>query len=159
DIRVIESFIREDPALANTPKGRPPLTLARSITAAELLLKSGADMDVVARWWAPGFYTRRVVAEVGRFLVERGAALTVHAAGGLGLIDRVSDFLARDPSLVHAKGGDGCTPLHFARNAEIAALLVNHGADVNARDEDHDSTPAQWSIGDAPEVSRFLIER
>jgi hypothetical protein len=41
----------------------------------------------------------------------------------------------------------------------VAALLLDHGARIDARDEDHDSTPAQWLIGESPEVARFLLER
>lgn len=52
---------------------------------------------------------------------------------------------------------DNCTPLHFARDVETAQLLLTHGARIDARDQDHSSTPAQWLIGDAPEVSRFLL--
>src|SRR6266851_7047466 len=103
-------------------------------------------------------HTRSVAAEVGRFLAEQGATLTPHAAAGLGLVDRLADLLAADPSLIDAKGGDGCTPLHFSRDVETARLLLEHGARIDARDEDHESTPAQWLIGEAPEVARFLLE-
>ena len=41
----------------------------------------------------------------------------------------------------------------------MAALLLDHGARIDARDEDHDSTPAQWHIGESPEVAQFLLER
>jgi hypothetical protein len=99
---------------------RPALTRARSIAEAEHLLSEGADVTAVGQWWAPGFYTREVDAEVARFLVERGAGLTAHAAAGLGLVDRLADMLAADPSLIDAKGGDGCTPLHFARDIATA---------------------------------------
>src|SRR5262249_45446867 len=68
-------------------------------------------------------------------------------------------LLDQDPLLVHAKGGDGCTPLHFARDVATAQLLLDRGAGIDARDEDHESTPAQWSIGEAPDVARFLIDR
>jgi len=67
-------------------------------------------------------------------------------------------MLAADPSVIDAKGGDGCTPLHFSRDIATARLLLDHGARLDARDEDHESTPAQWLIGDAPEVSRFLLD-
>src|SRR5438067_589926 len=127
--------------------------------AAEQLLNLGADIDAVSKWWASGMHTRSVPADVGRFLVERGATLTAHAAAGLGLVDHLADLLDADPSLIDAKGGDGCTPLHFARDVETARLLLERGARVDARDEDHESTPAQWLIGEAPEVARFLLER
>jgi ankyrin repeat protein len=66
-------------------------------------------------------------------------------------------LIAGDPSLVHAKGGDGKRPLHFARTIQIAQFLLEHGAELDALDEDHDSTPAQHLIGDHPEVAGFLV--
>ncbi len=77
----------------------------------------------------------------------------------LGLTDLLQSRLRADPGLVHAKGGDGCTPLHFARDIPTARLLVGSGAQIDARDEDHDSTPAQWLIGDAPEIARWLLDQ
>jgi ankyrin repeat protein len=125
---------------------------AGDLAAVQRLVAAGADVQIAGKWWEPGFYTREIPQEVARFLVDRGAPLSVHAAAGFGFIDRI------DPAQVHAKGGDGCTPLHFARNVETAKFLIEHGANVDARDEDHDSTPAQWLIGGAPEVVRFLLE-
>jgi ankyrin repeat protein len=133
--------------------------MARSLAMAETLLSKGAEVKVVAAWWASGMNTRAVASEVGRLLVERGAPLTVHAAAGLGLSDRLSSMLDANPSLVDAKGGDGCTPLHFSRDVVTARLLLQHGAHIDARDEDHESTAAQWLIGDAPEVSRYLLDQ
>ena len=73
-------------------------------------------------------------------------------AAGIGLIEVVREMLEQDPDLVRAKGGDGCHPLHFCRDRELAALLIEQGADVDACDEDHHSTPSQWRIDDAPET-------
>ena len=64
-----------------------------------------------------------------------------------------------DASLIDAKGMDARTPLHCAGTVAVAALLLDHGARIDARDEDHDSTPAQWRIGESPDVARFLLER
>jgi len=113
----------------------------------------------VSECWAPGFGTENISPEVAAFLVARGAELTPHAAAGLGLTDRLRAMLAADPSIVDAKGGDGCTPLHFARDLATARLLLDNGAKVDARDEDHYSTPAQWLIGRAPDVVRLLLDR
>ena len=134
------------------------LAQARSVSDAERLLASGADAAEAGDWWASGFGTENVLPEVAEFLVERGAGLTAHAASGLGLTDRLRAMLAKDRGMVHAKGGDGCTPLHFARDLEIARLLLESGADVNARDDDHDSTPAQWIIGRNRDVAQFLLD-
>ena len=68
-------------------------------------------------------------------------------------------MLSADPSLIDAKGIDARTPLHCAATIEVAALLLDHGARIDARDEDHNSTPAQWRIGESPDVAKFLLER
>lgn len=71
----------------------------------------------------------------------------------------MAEMLAADPSLIDAKGMDARTPLHCAGTVAVAALLLDRGARIDARDEDHDSTPAQWRIGESPDVARFLLER
>jgi ankyrin repeat protein len=130
------------------------------ITAVEAVIRDHPTFpEVVGKSWANGFGTKHIPPAVARLLVERGAPLSIHAAAGFGFTDRVGDLLRSDPTLVHAKGGDGCTPLHFARDIGTAQLLLEHGADIEARDDDHDSTPAQWRIGEAPAVSRYLLER
>lgn len=83
----------------------------------------------------------------------------VHEAARAGRVDEVAAMLSNDPSLIDAKGMDARTPLHCAGTVEVAALLLQHGARIDARDEDHDSTPAQWLIGESPDVARFLVER
>jgi ankyrin repeat protein len=159
DIAAIDALTRAHPHLMNAPNTRPPLLAARSVAIAEHLLSRGANIESVSRHWAGGMDTRSVAETVGKFLVERGASLTPHVAAGLGWVDRLADMLTADPSLIDAKGVDACTPLHFARDVETASLLLARGARIDARDEDHESTPAQWLIGDRPEVVRFLLER
>jgi ankyrin repeat protein len=124
-------------------------------------LESGspADLQAVSEWWASGLHTRGVEPDVARTLVDRGATLTVHAAAGTGLTDHLAQMLDADPSLIDAKGCDACTPLHFSRDVATARLLLERGARIEARDEDHDSTPVQWLIRDAPEVVRYLLDR
>ncbi|GEM_PF-1435731 len=158
DISSVEAVVREHPKLLNPANARPPVTAAHSVAMAERLLSLGAEVEAVGKWWASGFGTRKVEPAVAEFLVGSGASLTVHAAAGLGLVDRLVEMLDADLSLIDAKGGDGCTPLHFSRDSATAGLLLARGARVDARDEDHESTPAQWLIGDAPEVSRLLLE-
>lgn len=130
---------------------------ARSVNAARELLRLGAELEPVSNWWAGGMGTVQADPAVGRFLVDQGARLTVHVAAGLGLVEPLTHILDAEASLIDSKGVDSCTPLHFARNVETAKLLLARGARIDARDEDHWSTPAQWLIGDAPEVVRFLL--
>ena len=91
--------------------------------------------------------------------IERGAVITVHAAARLGLIEKLKELIEADPDLLHARGGDGQTPLHFAATVEVAAYLLDRGADIDARDVDHESTPAQYMVRSRQEVARFLVER
>ena len=91
-------------------------------------------------------------------MAQKYADQAVHEAARAGLTDKLAEMLALDPSLIDAKGMDARTPLHCAGTVAVAALLLDHGARIDARDEDHDSTPAQWRIGESPDVARFLLE-
>src|SRR5215472_16507005 len=92
-------------------------------------------------------------------MAQQNADQAVHEAARAGLTDKLAEMLAIDPSLIDAKGMDARTPLHCAGTMAVAALLLDHGARIDARDEDHDSTPAQWRIGESLDVARFLLER
>lgn len=92
-------------------------------------------------------------------MVEQNADQSVHKAAQEGRADQLAEMLAIDPSLIDAKGMDARTPLHCAGTVEVAKLLLNRGARVDALDEDHNSTPAQWRIGESPDVAKFLLER
>ncbi len=157
ELPAAEKVAAREPNLLSCVQGQPILARARSVAMAELLLRLGADIGAVSRWWGDGIGVRNVVPIVARFFIEREAILTVHAAAALGFQTELEQLLRAEPLLVHAKGGDGCTPLHFARDISTAELLFDRGAKLDARDDDHDSTPAQWLIGDAPEVSNWLL--
>lgn len=92
-------------------------------------------------------------------MTQQNADQAVHNAARAGLTDELAVMLAMDPSLIDAKGMDARTPLHCAGTVAAAAMLLDHGARIDARDEDHDSTPVQWLIGDSPDVAKFLLER
>jgi ankyrin repeat protein len=129
----------------------------------DALLEAGANINARTHWWAGGFGVLDLAPlHLTEYLISRGAHIDIHAAARLGKIDRIREFLTADPSLVHARGGDGQLPLHFAATVEIAALLLDHGADIDARDIDHESTAAQYMVSMAPhrhDVARFLISR
>jgi ankyrin repeat protein len=129
-------------------------------TMADALLALGADVDQRSDWWAGSFGALDFAGdEMAEHLLRRGATLTPHGAARLGKIDELRAMLARDPGLVHARGGDGQTPLHFARTPAIADLLLGHGAKIDALDIDHASTPAQWLGELRPEVAAHLVSR
>ena len=126
----------------------------------DLLLSHGADVDARSDWWAGGFGVLDGCApDLAPFLIERGATVDAHAAARLGMLPTLTELVSADQTLVHARGGDGQTPLHFAATVEIAAYLLANGADRDALDVDHESTPAQWMLRDRQEVARFLVTR
>ncbi|MDQ4081249.1 MAG: ankyrin repeat domain-containing protein [Gemmatimonadota bacterium] len=127
----------------------------------DVLLRAGADINARSHWWAGSFgvLDHDHDPDFRAFLIERGAAVDIHAAARFGMLDRLDELLSADPTLVHARGGDGQTPLHFAKTVEVARYLLDRGADIDARDIDHEGTPAQWMVRDRPDVARHLVER
>jgi ankyrin repeat protein len=153
---VLKSVINEPIA----PFDSPAIVHASSREMLDVLLEAGADINARSRWWAGGFgVLDHASPEVATYAIERGATVTVHAAARLGFLDQLRAMLARDPSLVHARGGDGQTPLHVAARVDIATLLLDHGADIDALDVDHESTPAQYLIRDRQDVVALLVAR
>jgi hypothetical protein len=136
----------------------PAIIHARSPEMLDALLEAGADINARSRWWAGGFGLLDCAKpELAAYAIKRGAVVDAHAAARLGMMDRLRELVAADPTLVHARGGDGQTPLHFAGTVQVAEFLLEHGADIDARDVDHESTPAQWMIRDRQEVARHLV--
>jgi ankyrin repeat protein len=125
----------------------------------DVLLRDGADVNARSHWWAGSFGVLDDDHGLASFLIERGASVDAHAAARLGMMDRLDQLVSANPQLVHARGGDGQTPLHFASSIAIAQYLLDRGADIDARDVDHESTPAQWMIRDRQEIARHLVTR
>jgi ankyrin repeat protein len=75
------------------------------------------------------------------------------------MIDKLSELVTADPACVHMQGGDGQTPLHVARNVETAEYLLEHGAEIDALDLDHESTPAMYMVDHRKDVARYLVKR
>ncbi len=125
----------------------------------DVLLEHGADINAKSSWWAGGFgVLHHDHHDLARYLIGRGAYVDPHAAAALGMLETLEKMVAEDPSVVNQRGPDGQVPLHFAKSREIIDFLLAHGADIDMRDIDHGSTPAQWSV-DNPEKCRYLIDR
>ena len=150
-------------ALINEPIGpfdSPAIANVRSREMLDVLLEAGADINAKSRWWAGGFgLLHGAEPDLAAYAIDRGAVVDIHAAARLGLIERLIELFAANHSLVHARGGDGQTPLHFAGSFEVAKFLLDQGADIDARDLDHESTPAQWMIKERQDVARILVLR
>jgi ankyrin repeat protein len=142
------------------PFDSPVITRVRSKEMLDVLLAAGANLNAKSQWWAGGFgLLHGASTEVAAYAIERGAIVDVHAAARLGLLDRLRELVEADPELVRARGGDGQTPLHFAASVEVAKYLLDHGAQIDIRDLDHASTPAQWMLDNRRDVARYLVAR
>jgi hypothetical protein len=141
--------------------GRPLTMVKRNLPVVDVLLAYGADLNAKSDWWAGpfGLLEYDITPDDAAPLIARGARVDIFAAAHLGMLDRTRELLDADPSLVSARGGDGKTALHCASTLAVARLLVERGALVDARDVDHESTPAQYLVRDAPDVARWLVDR
>jgi ankyrin repeat protein len=140
---------------------------ARNRELVDALLDLGADIDARSAW-ANGPYSALHALvdgadarslDLAEHLVERGAAIDLHAAAGMGRADVIERILDAEPHRVSEPGPDGATPLHLAKDAGIAALLLDRGAEINKRCVDHLSTAAMWAAGGREDVVRLLLER
>lgn len=161
----VAAILDQHPALVHSKWepdfGTTTLTVAArrsDLPLMTLLFEYGANPDAISDWWAGGFAPLDFADEpTSRFLLDRGATLTAHAAARLGWVDELRAILARDAEAVHRRGGDGQYPLHFAKTPEVVDVLVAAGAALDVRDVDHEATPAQHRILDKP-VCRRLLE-
>ncbi|MFC1483969.1 ankyrin repeat domain-containing protein [Candidatus Neomarinimicrobiota bacterium] len=74
-------------------------------------------------------------------------AAEIHDAVRQGNLETVVQLIQTDPSLVNQRMERGYSPLHWAVNRNDTAItryLVDHGADLEAKDADGD-TPLHWT--------------
>ncbi|HKO57373.1 MAG TPA: ankyrin repeat domain-containing protein [Thermoanaerobaculia bacterium] len=63
--------------------------------------------------------------------------------------DDIREILARSPESVRLRDGEGATALHYAAelgDRRSVEMLLDAGADINARDSRFQATPAGWAI-------------
>ncbi|MEO6527643.1 MAG: ankyrin repeat domain-containing protein [Gemmatimonadaceae bacterium] len=141
------------------------VAFAQDDAMVEVLLEFGADPNRKSDWWAGGFHPLYVATgAAAERLLAAGAIPDACAAAHLDRVDLLTAMIADDPACVHMRGGDGQTPLHFARSREVADLLLGAGADIDARDVDHRATPAQWMLARARnegryDLAQYLVDR
>ena len=160
---------RIDAPLENVAQGEHALFAAverGDRATVDVLLSAGAHIDKRT----PGGYGVLDECDPGMadFLRERGAVLDAHSASRLGMLPKLREIVAGNPEAVHARGAGGRTPLHFASTIEVAEFLLANGAEIDARDSEHQSTPAQHMLRvehwrhyprDRQPIARFLIAR
>jgi ankyrin repeat protein len=168
DAKQVADLLKTTPTLAariNDPAigfDSPAIVIAagHSQELVQVLLEHGADVNAKSAWWAGAFGVLHGASpEMAQYLIGRGARVDVHAAAEQGMTDVLRQLLEENTTLIDAPGPDGQRPLHFARSREVVDLLLEYGADINARDVDHCSTAAQWMVNDRPQLCRYLLQR
>ncbi len=136
DVLTAAAVFAANPALANDPDALANAASEGKESFVRLMLRYQPDLPrrVEFPGWAVGAKTR----ELNELLFQHG------------MNPSAPDWL-------------GITPLHqFARNGDVekAALFLDHGANLHARDEDICSTPLGWAakFGQKSMVA-FLLER
>ena len=97
----------------------PPLASSRDASGVSALMRALYRFD------------KPLIEAVKRRVDE----LDVFEAAAFGDVDRLTELLGEEPSLVTSYSGDGFTALHFASffgRFEAAALLIERGAEVDA---------------------------
>ncbi|MEP7066613.1 MAG: ankyrin repeat domain-containing protein [Gemmatimonadota bacterium] len=131
----------------------------------DALLDLGADPNQRSAWWAGPFHALHfATGDAAERLLAAGAIPDACAASHLDRAELLAQMIAEDPSRVHERGGDGQTPLHFAQSRAAIDLLLDAGADIDARDVDHRSTAAEWMLDRTRgagryDLARYLVER
>ena len=141
------------------------VAFADDVAMIDVLLEFGADPNRRSEWWAGGFHAlHSATGAAAERLIAAGAIPDACAAAHLDRPDLLAMMLAEDPARARERGGDGQTPLHFARSRAVVDLLLAAGAEVDARDVDHRATAAEWMLDHAQgagryDLARYLVER
>ena len=133
----------------------------KHFNVAELLHQHGADVDVRGQSNSTSLLVACVtgIMEIVQWLLNHGADVNaqsnescaaIHSAAGWGHLQLVRMLIEQNAD-VDIRGRYGMVPLHLAARSDegsdfvdVMQLLLDHGANPNARDED-DSTPLHSS--------------
>ncbi|MEO8479764.1 MAG: hypothetical protein ABI542_09055 [Gemmatimonadota bacterium] len=172
DAAAVDRLLNEFPAFRDRinqpvfPYDAPAIVAcANDAAMVKVLLAHGADPNQRSNWWAGGFHAlHSATGAAADLLLAAGAEPDACALAHLDRIDLLERMLADHPERVHERGGDGQTPLHFARSRAAIDLLLGAGADIDARDVDHRATAAEWMLDRRKNAGRYdlatyLVER
>ena len=143
------------------PHTETPLHWAASsddVEALDALLDAGADIDAPGAVIGGGTPMADAVAfgqwAAARRLVERGARTNLWQAAALGLLDRVREELAGEPSQADLDNALWCAA-HGGQRA-AAELLLEHGADPTWVGHDELTAPEAAERSGADELGAWL---
>lgn len=125
---------------AQCKDGASALLYARKIDIVKLLVSRGADMNAISR---------NGVTPLEVQLMEGDMDL-------LPADDGIPEFLIQAGADVRIATADGFTPLHFARNREIAQIMIQRGADIHARTK-HDRIRFKYVAAESTPLHTAVI--
>src|SRR5664279_311469 len=97
---------------------------------------------------------------IAEFLLAQGAPLDICTAAMLGRADDVKAALADDPELAQAHGAHNIPVMYYPAiggNVEIAQILLDAGADINAGEGGNTPLHGAALVGQTPMV-QWLID-
>ncbi len=135
------------PKVSDLLEGQPGLATARS--------ENGLSAVMVAAYHNH--------PQIARLLAEQRPDLDIFEASAAGMLERVKALISRHPELVNAVALDGFQPLGLAcffGHYEIARLLVESGAEVNAASQNSQKVMPLHSAAASSslEIARLLLE-
>jgi ankyrin repeat protein len=152
----------------------PHSELAESV---RLLVAAGADINIITATEPDGYtalmcaVTRECCTTPLQVLLNHGAdacmrssnygKTALHQAAGAGRADSCALLLAKETSLIHLKDADGITALSCAvisGSSQAVAVIVQHGADVNAVDDCGMTVLKEACMHNQIDVVRYLIQ-
>ena len=186
DSAAARTLLEAEPSLLHAcdRRGGTPLHAAAEEHDTDLvawLLRRGASprkkdaagltpLDRAALEADPRGHGRERFPAIAKFLLDRGAEITVRGAVALGDAELVREFITGDPTLLRQIGGSGglLTLAVLHGQAGIVELLLDLGADVDERitlGNVENPTPSWgmplwWAaLAGNPEITRILLDR
>lgn len=131
---------------------------------AKLLLRAGADpnhpSDMYDGWTPLLIAAGRQSHGLIELLLSYGANVDAWEAAALGDLPSLAAIIDANPSVVRARRANDAPPLHFASSVEIAKLLVDRGAPLDALDKYGSTAARSAAYGRRARrpVARFLMD-
>jgi WD40 repeat protein/ankyrin repeat protein len=141
--------------------GITPLHRVKTIEIARLLIEKGANVNASDNYGNSPLTDaiNQNQGDIARLLIEKGARagfVPFCNAIANNLKDIVLLLIDKGADVRENEGGYNSTPLEFARSADMASLLIEKGANVNAK---HLNGQTPLHKVDSVEVARVLIEK